>query len=341
MNAPPALETYRVDIDAKLHAQFADRNVPLYDMMRYHLGWTDVDGRVESGSANGKALRPALCCMACRAVGGSIHEALPAAAALELIHNFSLIHDDVQDGDLLRRNRKTVWSVWGKPQAINVGTAMRIMANNALRELVNTTTLALRMQVQDILDDATLRLIEGQYLDISFEERDDVTAVEYLKMVSGKTAALMAASLEAGALIGSQDPAVSAGFSSFGISLGKAFQIRDDILGIWGTESEFGKPIGSDIRKRKKTYPIISALERIPGERTEVVLEILRREPVDENGVQEVMDALESAGSKALSQELVDTFTAQAQLELERLSLPEEDHAAFLELLYFLAERER
>ena len=242
MKLPVVFERYRSEIDSELRAVLAERESPLYDMMRYHLGWIDWQGRPLSGTA-GKALRPALCLLACEAVGGTYHRALPAAAAVELLHNFSLIHDDIQDDDRERRHRPTVWSIWGKPQAINAGTAMRVLASLALSRLgENGVSGEKQLRIQRILDESCLRLIEGQYLDISYESRLDIGVTDYLGMIDGKTAALIGCSLELGAFLGTDDEAVIRGLWNFGRNLGLAFQIRDDILGIWGDEKETGKP---------------------------------------------------------------------------------------------------
>ena len=197
--------------------------------MRYHLGWIDKKGNRTDGNT-GKALRPTLCLLACQAVGGEYHRALPAAAAIELLHNFSLIHDDIQDNDRKRRHRPTVWAIWGKPQAINAGTAMRILTNVALFRLkelgVNPEK---RLLVQQLLDETTLRLIEGQYLDIDYEKYVDINVSDYLRMVQGKTAALIACALESGAALGTDDERLIKNLHDLGWNLGLGFQIRDDI----------------------------------------------------------------------------------------------------------------
>lgn len=150
-------------------------------MMRYHLGWIDEHGK--SAEAGGKYLRATLCLLSCQAVGGKPEMALPLAAAIELVHNFSLIHDDIQDRDRERRHRPTVWCVWGEPQAINAGTAMRMIASLELSKLTDNDFAAEKvMDAHKILDESTLRMIEGQFLDISFENRLDIKVSEYLNM---------------------------------------------------------------------------------------------------------------------------------------------------------------
>jgi geranylgeranyl diphosphate synthase type I len=244
-----------------------------YGMLHYHLGWVDEQLRPQNFPA-GKRLRPMLCLLACAEVGGDPGQALAAGAALEILHNFSLIHDDIEDGDELRRHRPTVWKVWGVPQAINAGDAMFTLAFAAMQRLARrgvsaeTTLQALARFTQTCLD-----LTEGQHLDIGFEQRGDVTVAEYMRMIQGKTAALVGASVAIGALIGGATAAQANALQEFGCAVGLAFQIQDDILGIWGDPAVTGKAAGNDILRRKKSLPMLHALnhERI-GEHFETLL---------------------------------------------------------------------
>jgi geranylgeranyl diphosphate synthase, type I len=272
-----------------------------YGMLRYHMGW--VDPQMEPAVVNsGKRIRPVACLLACEAVGGQVEDALPAAAAVELLHNFSLIHDDVEDDSPTRRHRPTVWALWGVPQAINAGDAMFTLARLALHGLGSRPiSPALAMDACMIFDHACLRLTEGQYLDMSFEGRLDVTVNEYLLMIEGKTAALLSASLELGALVGGADQATRRSLAEFGRSLGLAFQMQDDILGIWGEEAVTGKSAASDILTRKKSLPVVYALENL------MVGEELRARyvgPIEPAGVPDVLDLLARAGAQE--------YTAQA-----------------------------
>ena len=244
-----------------------------YAMMHYHMGWADESLRPGTlGAAAGKRIRPLLCLLACEAVGGNPAEALQAAAAIEILHNFSLVHDDIEDGDETRRHRPTIWALWGVPQAINVGDGMFALAFAALLRSVesvsvgdppstasgNDRVLAALHRFSRIC----IELTEGQHLDMSFEEREDVTVAEYLHMIAGKTAALIAGSTALGALFGGAMKQETECLHRFGFNMGQAFQIQDDILGIWGDPDLTGKPAGNDILKRKKSLPLLYGLEQ-------------------------------------------------------------------------------
>lgn len=236
----------------------------LYGMLRYHLGWEDQQGRPDSAPA-GKRIRPLVVLMACQAAGGDPQSAIPAAAAVELLHNFSLIHDDIEDRSPTRRHRTTLWHWMGEAQAINAGDTMFSLARLALLGLRHTGVAPERLlDAQRLFDLTCLHLTEGQYLDIGFETRTDVALPEYLTMIAGKTAALLAASAQLGALVAGADDTVSGHYWRFGHELGLSFQVQDDILGIWGDEAQTGKSAASDILTRKKTQPVLYALEQ-PG----------------------------------------------------------------------------
>jgi geranylgeranyl diphosphate synthase type I len=254
-----------------------------YDMLAYHLGWTD-------GGASGKRIRPLLCLLACTAAGGEWRQALPLAAAVELIHNFSLIHDDIQDNSPLRHGRPTVWSRWGAAQAINAGDAMFTLAFLAPHRLTElgvpaATTLAAVAE----LTRTCLALTQGQYLDMAFEQRQRVSVAEYLAMIEKKTGVLIAAAAHLGASAARAAPERLSAFYRFGLNLGLAFQLQDDLLGIWGDPAITGKSAASDLEKRKKSLPVVYGLEHSaefaraysqphqPGEPVAALAELLER----------------------------------------------------------------
>ncbi|NJO04767.1 MAG: polyprenyl synthetase family protein, partial [Chloroflexaceae bacterium] len=213
-----------------------------YGMQAYHLGWRDLDLNLAYADP-GKLLRPQLVLLATQAVGGSFEQALPLAAGIQLIHDFSLIHDDIQDQSDTRRGRMTVWKKWGIAQGINTGDGMFVLAHLAIHQLGEAGLPAgVVLEVLRRFDETILKICEGQYLDLSFEGDLNITEADYLAMISRKTAALIAASTGLGAIIGGASLEQAQALFAFGQSLGVAFQVQDDILGIWGDPSITGKP---------------------------------------------------------------------------------------------------
>ncbi|MBA2265708.1 MAG: polyprenyl synthetase family protein, partial [Chloroflexi bacterium] len=231
----------------------------LYEMLAYHLG---LDG--ESGR-RGKRMRPLLGALAYQSLTGDYRPALPGAAAVELGHNFSLVHDDIEDADVERRHRPTLWAIWGIPLAINAGDALFALSRLALYRLLDGGFSERRvLALMRVYDETCLALCEGQYLDISFERRTDVSVEGYLEMIGKKTAALLAASVQAGAILATDDADVVDAYRRFGFDLGMAFQMADDVKGTFWSSTESGKPEAGDVRKRKKTLPLVWALENAP-----------------------------------------------------------------------------
>jgi len=311
-------------------------------LLRYHLGWIDQQGDVlDTSVTQGKALRPTLCLFACDALADDYSKALPAAAALELIHNFSLIHDDIQDQDVERRHQPTVWHLWGIPKALWSGNAMQCTGDLSLLDVFGQDVAPETvLRVSDILTQSYLEMIQGQCLDLQFESRTDIKADEYLFMIACKTGALIRAGLEIGALLGTNDPETVKAFAKFGEHLGQAFQIRDDYLGIWGDQATLGKATGNDIRRRKKSYPVVYALEQASGRAMEDLLRIYEQEELEEDDVQRVLAVLDEVGSQENSQRLTEAAAAKALEALKSVSLPKWAQAEAEELVDFLARRE-
>ena len=224
----------------------------------YHLGWCDPDGNPTPDGNGGKALRPSLALLSAAAVGAPAAVGMPGAVAVELIHNFSLIHDDLLDGDLERRHRRTVWAIWGPATAILTGDALVALAHEVLLEAESPG----RDRAGVLLAATTRELTRGQVQDLAFEKRHDVTLAECLDMTAGKTGSLLAASAAIGAVLAGADTATVDALTSFGHQFGLAFQLVDDVLGIWGDPAVTGKPVHSDLRSRKKSLPVTWALTR-------------------------------------------------------------------------------
>jgi geranylgeranyl diphosphate synthase type I len=229
----------------------------LYRWLRYHLGWASATGAPED-ARTGKGIRPLVCLAACEAMGADPAAAVTAAAAVELTHEFSLVHDDLEDGDTLRRGRPTLWTVIGAPQAINAGDALFAIA----RGLLVTAPLPAGdlVDVMARYDAACLALAEGQYLDIAFEQRSVVQPDEYVAMVRRKTGALLGLAAALGARCGGGDDATAEALMRYGEAVGVAFQMQDDVLGLWGVPGVTGKPAGADLMRGKKSLPVILAL---------------------------------------------------------------------------------
>ena len=340
----PAMFTrYKTPVEREL-----EQSVPYPDeseaflLLRYHLGWTDCRGVPEpSGASQGKALRPTLCLFACDALADDYTRAVPAAAALELIHNFSLVHDDIQDGDLERRHQATVWSVWGIPRALAAGNAMQCTGDLAMLNVGRSGAPPHTvLRVSRALSSSYLEMIEGQCLDLAFEARTHITTDEYLHMIACKTGALIRCGLEIGASLATEDEAYIGAFASFGEGLGRAFQIRDDYLGIWGDEATTGKSAGNDIRRRKKTFPVVFALERASGRALNDLLRIYGQDELEEDDVQRVLAVLDEVGARENSQRLTDAAATRALDALAPVPLPDWARTEAEELVDFLSRRE-
>lgn len=256
-----ALTSYRRLVDEELRV-ILDQPGQLYDWMRYHLGWQDQSGRKVELSP-GKQIRSCALFTAAKSIGmddASLARCAPAAAAIELIHNFSLLHDDVEDKSANRRGRPTLWTFAGEAQAINTGDGMFSIARLSQHRLSEVGFSAdLVLAVIRELDLTCLRLVEGQQLDIAFEDRGDVTQDEYIRMAEGKTAAMFSAPFAIGAMLGGASDKDIKILNLFGKSLGLAFQMIDDVLGIWGNTDLTGKPVGDDLWTLKMTFPVIYA----------------------------------------------------------------------------------
>ncbi len=299
----PAVEKEMQDVlkyDSKQSDSF-------YGMMHYHMGWVDKEFH-SAETKSGKRVRPLLCLLTTEAAGANWEQAVPGAASIEILHNFSLVHDDIQDVSPTRRGRPTVWRLWGENLAINSGDAMFAIAHLAMNRLSErgvpsaNTVHAIRR-----LDETCVDLTIGQHADMSFEERNDVTVDEYLRMIHGKTAALLSLSTELGAIVADCPPNVVKHYAEFGRDLGLAFQVRDDILGIWGDETKLGKSSATDIVTRKKSLPILYGLTNSPR-----LAKLYSQETNDENFVQEVVEELGKVGARETAESYEERYANSA-----------------------------
>ena len=302
---PDALIRHAAAVEAEMRAtvdaaaETGGLQLPIHDMARYALGWIDQHGA--PAAAAGKRARPALCMLGAAAITPDPDLQAPAlcgAAAVEFVHNFSLVHDDIQDQDEQRRGRPTVWKVWGIGQAINAGDALREFAGLAMLRAADAGA-----PPQAILDaaarlsGATLRMIEGQYLDLTFEERLDVELDEYMQMVERKTGAMIGVSLAIGATLAGASANQADALQLAGRRLGRCFQIRDDWLGIWADAAALGKSTDSDIRRKKKSYPILWTLRNGTSAVRDTLLDAWRKPQLDGADVSAVHALLDESGA--------------------------------------------
>jgi geranylgeranyl diphosphate synthase, type I len=299
----------------------------------YHLGWTDADGNPAAGNA-GKAVRPALALLSAEAAGAPPEAGIPGAVAVELVHNFSLLHDDLMDGDLERRHRKTVWAVWGSASAILTGDALLALAQEVLMECASPHATA----AGRLLAVATRELIRGQVDDLAFERRTDVTLAECLDMAGAKTAALLSASASIGAVLAGAGDDLVAALAAYGRELGIAFQLVGDLLGIWGDPAVTGKPVHSDLHNRKKSLPVVRALTSGTAAGQELFTLYHSAQPLSGPQVARAADLIERAGGRAWSQDQADDRLTRAIQHLRSVT-PQARAAAELVSLAQLATR--
>jgi geranylgeranyl diphosphate synthase, type I len=303
------------DTEAEILRLVGDRDestAGVYAMIRYHLG---LDG---SGAPMGKRMRPLLGLLAYASIAGEHTRALPGAAAVELGHNFSLVHDDIEDGDRERRHRPTVWALHGVPQAINTGDMLFSLSRMALHRLTDLGFSDARvLRLMRLYDETCVALCEGQYIDIATSESDAPMSVErYFDMIGRKTAALIAASIEAGALLATEDETVIARYRGFGWALGLAFQLNDDLLGIWGAEQATGKE-PTDLLRRKKTLPVIYAFEHAGPEDRERLAALYGSTSPSAADVEEIVRILERTGARDYTRDQARRYRDEALAELD------------------------
>ena len=288
-------------------------NTPDFSIMvRYPLGWVDEHEQPYEQST-GKRIRPMFLLLCTEAAGGEWQKALPAAAAVELLHNFSLIHDDIQDDSPVRHGRPTVWKNWGIANAINAGDAMFSLAYCALEQL-STTGLPAEtiLKIWRVFNQTNLELTRGQHLDMRFERQDMVAVSEYVEMISGKSAALLSACAQIGALVAASSDEVAGEYAEFALNLGIAFQIRDDILGIWGDPDVTGKSVATDILSRNKSLPVLYGLER-----SDELASLYRHEHMSEADVAQAVALLDDLGAASYARETETHYYEKALEALE------------------------
>ena len=319
------LDRYRDRIESGLRGALRGET-SLLRILRYHVGLGD------GGASLGKLIRPSLVLFTAEELGGRVDDALPAAVGLELVHGFSLIHDDLQDRDETRRGRPSVWVRWGSAEAINAGDLMHAIALQ--------TALSAGPAAAERLVAATCEMIEGQSMDLAFERRF-VTEEEYLAMVDRKTGALFRCAFELGGLCARADAGAIEVFSAIGADVARAFQIRDDALGIWGDGEAIGKPVGSDVRRKKKSYPVVAGHAEASSEDRRRLEGIYAEEAVVEEDVAWVVALLDRLGARARAEAAVEARSGRALGAVERAPFTPEGRRALCELIEGLTRRDR
>ena len=310
------LDTLIADTEAAILAVISDaedeRTAELYSMVRYHMG-------LDRDAPRGKRLRPLLGLLAYQSIAGDHQKALPGAAAVEMGHNFSLVHDDIEDRGSERRHRPALWTVSGIPQAINTGDTLFTLSRIALHRLSDEGFDDARvLALMRLYDETCLALCEGQFMDIwTSEHRQWMSVDYYFDMIGRKTASLIAGSAQAGAMLATDEVEVVAAYRRFGWSLGLAFQLNDDLLGIWGDEASTGKA-SSDIATRKKTLPLIYGLQEASGEdavRLRAILDEADHEPTPAE-VEEARIILERVGAREYTRGQAQSHRDEALTEI-------------------------
>jgi len=339
MDLKPLLSHIELELQRQVSRLDQPRTKPFHEMLTYHMGWT---GDGAGPEATGKRIRPLLVLLCCSASSGAEGEvetwrsALRAAAAIELVHNFSLVHDDIQDSSPKRRGRDTAWVKWSVPMAINVGDALFVLSNQAIIDLKQNYPTETVVKAAEILHNTCFELTSGQYLDMSYEERKDLSVQDYWPMIAGKTAALLAASCQIGALLGGADEDQQATYRSFGHYLGLAFQVQDDILGIWGDEAVTGKSAASDLVEGKKSLPVLIGLGK-KGKFAERWVQ----GPIKAEEVEEIGRLLASEGGYGEAKEVSIQMTDMAINSLREADPAGEAGEAIFELTNRLLNRDQ
>ena len=335
---PESSVSYRRAVTVELKKVIDNGPPELGNILRYHMGWQDEYGH-RCRKESGKFIRSSLCLLSCQAVGGNTSQAVPAAAAVELVHNFSLIHDDIEDASYERHHRPTAWKLWGQSQAINAGDATFTLAYLALVGLKQKGIAGEGIvHCAEVLSRACLELCEGQYLDIKYENRLDITVENYLDMAARKTATLFAASTSLGAYLGSENSELVDLFRLFGRALGIAFQIHDDILGIWGAPETVGKS-ADDIRQRKKTLPVAYALQSSKGAARERLRRFYSKKSIEGEDIKEVTEILDDVNARNYAENVARQYYRNALAHLDATGLGTSSLAPVRETAGFLLTR--
>ncbi len=331
---PESLARFVPVIEASLRDSLADGPPELIRACRYVMGWETLDGTAISGGT-GKRIRPALVMVGASLFSERPEIALPGAVAVELVHNFSLVHDEIQDRDMERHGRPTLYAALGEAQSINAGDFLYARAINALTSA--EVSAEVRISALQMLQDAITQMIGGQWSDIAFESRSDVSVEEYAEMVAGKTGAMLAVPMAIGAVLAGASPEVAQSLRSWGETVGLAFQIQDDYLGIWGDPNLTGKSNVNDLVRKKKTLPVIHGLTT--AARSTIEAAYAKDIPTVED-IELVVEALNEADSGAFTRQRAQELVAEANARLASLDVTEAQRNVLREVGEYLVNRD-
>lgn len=333
--APAILDRARLLTEPALKRAIATLQPELADMANYHFGWSDENGH-QLPNGGGKGVRPALAVLSAEAVSAPGSQATAGAVAVELVHNFSLLHDDIIDNDRHRRHRLTVWALYGQGEAIILGDALHSLAFEVLLDEKVTGAA----HAATLLAQATSAMIAGQICDMSFNQRLDVTPRECLDMEANKTGALLGYAACVGAVLAGADSRITAGLQKYGQQLGLAFQAADDLLGIWGDPEVTGKPAGNDLRERKKSMPVAYALAQGTPE-SEQLAQLLGQDSLDDAQVQLAAELVDQAGGRSWARQTASDCLQESLGSLQPLDLQADAEAELVGLANFVVNRDR
>lgn len=329
-----AIGQYGEPIENELKKIFEERDGLLYKMIQYQLGWIGEDG-TSIDEWEGRRLHPNLCLAACESLGGNLTTAATCATAIEFMYNFSLVHDDVQDGTPNRRDKPTLWWLWGPAQAINAGNGLHALARLSLMRLKkNGIADSVVMKAMQILDDACLKLCEGQHMALEFQERLDVSTDAYFNMVKGKTGALMSCAMQLGALTATQDENTIEAFGECGIQIGTAHQIKSDVLDLW--ERRETDVHSGELLTKKKTFPIVWTLENGDFKLKRELGSIYFKRVLNKEDLNNIVSLLDSVNAKKTSKDTIETYYAQVLNRLKDLEMSSAGRDNMMNIVNFM-----
>lgn len=330
------------DIGTEMHAARQEQQeiAPiLWQVIDYQFGW-DLANTEQAKKVSGKKVRPVLMALVAKAISGDYHHVLPAGAALEFIHNFTLIHDDVMDKSPERRHRPAVWTQWGPDQAINVGDGLYALAMLSTVRLAKIGTPPEKIVgVVRSISQACLWTCEGQILDMDFETRTAVSPDEYITMIANKSATLIECAAEIGALLSTDDPKIIQAYAQFARNLGVAFQVRDDYLGIWGNTQETGKSAVTDIQEKKKSYPVLVGFQQASSADQDTLRQIYAQNTLTDSDIQTVLAILDRTGAAKQTDQIAGQYADTAMLSLANTGIENETQDIIRQYAAFLVRR--